>query len=244
MGLAGCNLYPPVKVQNRIATAPSELSGRQGPNCASCHAYPLTDVHHAYHMMSIQVNTNQFGYDKLNGYMTCMDCHFKSIQHFSYGIYDTSWVDSAGNPVTERTRPSDRIAGIDSARLFRPIPYDFQNPSVVLDTTLGRVLAEVIDTLSVHQVATGKLVEWMTGSAHNNGRIDVDMAPNNVAIPESLATAFRPRDLSCSMVQCHVIAERYRWSNAKTGLGQCPSLVGENPDCMTPADPRAHKNLE
>ncbi len=173
-----------------------------------------------------------------------MDCHFKSMQHFSYGINDTAWVNAEGNPITESTLPTDRIAKIDSSRLYRPIPYRSQDTTLILDTTLGRSLAEAIDSLSVHQVSTGELVEWMTGAAHNNGKVDVDFPPNNIVIPESLSTAFRPKDLSCSMVECHVVTERYRWSNAKSGLGQCPSIVGESSDCLTPADPRAQGHLE
>jgi hypothetical protein len=231
--LAGCDLYPPVKVQEQL-TSPTPMNAngqmaKQGPNCASCHNYPLSDVHHAYHLLSSNVDRKQIENPKLNGMTTCMDCHFNSIRHFSITRNDTIWGDANGNEIFDLPGPTDKVLRIEAYKVFRPLPYG------MVDTTRGRFVSDSLDTVAVHQFALGQIVEWMTGSSHMNGKVDVVMAPNNVLVADSLPTAYRPKDYSCSTVACHSINELYRWGSPKSKVGHCPSIGNENPECLTPA---------
>src|SRR5262245_20286013 len=66
------------------------------PDCASCHAYPLHDLHHGYHLLSPNANYTNLGHPQLNGAMTCLDCHFQSIRHFAFDKPDSIWIGSDG----------------------------------------------------------------------------------------------------------------------------------------------------
>lgn len=233
IGFWGCNPFPPVNAQSELNLVVNPALPRQAPDCAQCHKYPLNDVHHGYHIYSINVNRDQFGDPKLNAMVTCMDCHFTSIQHFQYTRHDTTWMDAEGNQITHKTLPTDQIMGIESYQLYRPMPYE------PVDTTRGRALADDLDSNMVHVFDVGKILHWMTGSTHNDGKVDVNFPPNNIVIPGALDTAYRPSDLSCSLVACHQVDERYRWVDPRKGLGQCPSLVGDNEHCFEPNDPRS-----
>lgn len=230
--LAGCDIYPPVKPQDQLNSPPPAAALKEGPSCASCHRYPLNDVHHAYHMSSINVNRDQFGDRHLNGMVTCMDCHYTSMQHFKFTGADTIWADSNGNEVVGHPHANDIVYWDTTYAMYRPLPYS------PVDTSRGKALADELDTLMVREFAFSHLIEWMTGNTHNDGKVDVNFPPNNIVLPESLTTAFRPKDLSCSLVACHIVNDRYRWMDQKKGIGQCPSLLGENPECYEPNDPR------
>jgi len=53
-----------------------------------------------------------------------------------------------------------------------------------------------------------------------------------VTAPESLATAYKPRDLSCSAITCHnTRAATYRFMDPRRGFSNCPSLDGMDPTC-------------
>ncbi len=223
LGFTACDLVPGFtpSASLKAGSGPAPLIG---PNCASCHQYPLTDVHHIYHLVSNNVNSDNLGRPQLNGYTTCMDCHFNSIRHFSYFHYDTVWVDVNGDTLYQHTSPTDRIGAIHAYHRYHPLPYG------VFDTTQGEALADSIDTLIVQKSRVGKLVEWMTSTAHDNGQIDVIFAPNDVDA-DSVVAAFHPKDLSCSTIACHNAPDVYRWANASMGLSQCPSVDGLDTTC-------------
>lgn len=77
-----------------------------------------------------------------------------------------------------------------------------------------------------------KHVQWRTAGAHDNGTVVVTLAPNDVTAPESLATAYKPRDFSCSAIACHNHpADTYRFMDPSRGLSNCPSMLRNDPIC-------------
>lgn len=209
------------------ATAPSMATA--APDCASCHAYPLHDVMHQYHLNAdnVRIHTQD---SSLNNMVTCMDCHFRSIQSFSFAHPDTVWGDAQGNPVMQRS-PGDKVLEIHAYRGWRPLPH------LPADTAQGRFLAAKIDSLISQYARIGKHAQWRTGWAHENGSVEVAFAPNDVNPADSLAAAYRPRDLSCSSIACHNSSSAtYRFRDPIRGLPGCPSFGGNEPTCgETPA---------
>ncbi|GEM_PF-1152671 len=238
LALAACDLKPKLSTQANLlggpGAAPASVSG---PSCTSCHTYPLHDVNHNYHLMSANVNRNNLGQPELNAVTTCMDCHFNSIRHFSYVHHDTTWVNAAGDTLTEHTSSTDRVGKIDSYPRWRPVPYGS------MDTTRGEALATEIDSLVFQRARLGEMVEWMTSYSHNNGVVDVAFSPNDVTKAQFLTTAYRPADLTCSAMTCHNNRNAgYRWMSPKQGFSNCPSLDGNDPTCpgeVTPAQKKA-----
>jgi hypothetical protein len=177
--------------------------------------------------MSSTVNRDNMGQPELNGITTCMDCHFNSIRHFSFVHSDTVWGDSAGNEIMQHTLPSDKILKITNYPGYRPLG------NFAADTNQGRFLAEQVDSMIFQYARMGKMAQWRTGRMHDNGMVDVAFAPNDVTGPESLSTAFKPKDLSCSSITCHNSREAtYRWMSPGTGNSNCPSLTGDDPTCF------------
>ena len=62
-----------------------------GPDCASCHAYPPRDTNHTYHL------NDDGSLKKINGPMTCLDCHSTALAKRAQVFSDTIYVDSLGN---------------------------------------------------------------------------------------------------------------------------------------------------
>lgn len=225
VALCGCETLPRFSADASLASAQA-VAPADGPDCASCHAYPLHDVNHQYHLVAANVNRNNLGQPELNAVTTCMDCHFNSVRRFGYVHSDTTWMDSNGVELLARTSPSDRVMKIDSYPRWRPVPY----PGA--DTSRGDALAVEIDSLIFRRARLGEVTAWMTGWAHHNGRVEVAFPPNDITRPEAAATAYRPADLSCSSVTCHTTREaRYRWEDLSRGLSNCPSLDGNDPTC-------------
>lgn len=223
--LCACDPLPRLSPDPTLLTAQSTAPA-QGPDCSSCHAYPLRDVHHQYHLVSVNVNRNNHGDAKLNSASTCMDCHFTAVRRYGYVHSDTVWGDADGNELEEHTSPTDIVLKVATHPRWRPVPYPGG------DTLRGEALADEIDTLVSRRERLGETVEWMTSMAHNNGKVDVAFPPNAVSPAESLATAFRVADLSCSTVACHSTRNvRYRWKNPAKGLGGCPSLSKNDSAC-------------
>ena len=222
--LSACDPMPKLAPDNAtlMARAPGTMPG--SPDCASCHAYPLHDINHQYHLISANVNQNNLTFPQLNNVTTCMDCHFNSIQHFTFLHNDTTWFDSNGIEVFQHTDKD--TAHVTVWRGWRPLP---QFP---VDTTRGRFLAQENDSLIFRYARIPKHVPWRTGPLHDNGVVDVALAPNDVTSPDSLATAYKPRDFSCSAVACHNRpAATYRFMDPSRGLSNCPSLLGNDPTC-------------
>jgi hypothetical protein len=222
--LGACNPLPKLAPDNTALTARAPGTVPGAPDCASCHAYPLHDINHQYHLISANVNQNNLTFPQLNNVTTCMDCHFNSIQHFTFLHSDTTWFDSNGIEVFQHTDKD--TAHVTTYQGWRPLP---QFP---VDTTRGRFLAQEIDSLIFRYARIPKHVPWRTGPLHDNGVVDVALAPNDVTSPASLATAYRPRDFSCSDVACHNRpAATYRFMDPSRGLSNCPSLLGNDPTC-------------
>ncbi len=224
--MAACQGLPKLNADAAVltATAPGVLP--EAPDCASCHAYPLHDVNHQYHLISANVNRNNLGQPELNNITTCLDCHMNSIRSFAFQHSDTVWVNANGDTLMQHTEPTDRPARITTWNGWRPLPdTSFGIPE-------GPQLAERIDSMIFRYARMGKDVRWRTSHAHDNGVVDVAFAPNDVTSPDSLATAYKPRDLSCSAVTCHnTRAATYRFMDPSKGFSNCPSLDGMDPTC-------------
>jgi hypothetical protein len=222
--LCACDPMPKLAPDTAALTASTPGAVPPSPDCASCHAYPLHDVNHQYHLISANVNRNNLTFPQLNNVTTCMDCHFNSIQSFAFLHSDTTWFDSNGIEVFQHTDKD--TMHVTSYRGWRPLP---QFP---VDTARGRFLAQDIDSLIFRYSRQSKHVPWRTGRYHDNGTVDVALAPNDVTSPDSLATAYKPRDLSCSAIACHnQPAATYRFMDPSRGLSNCPSLDGNDPTC-------------
>lgn len=222
----GCEPYPPVAKQEGLNTLTAPEAAKTGPNCAQCHTYPLRDVHHGYHLIAFNTQHVQVENHLLNGRITCLDCHFTSLSSLAFPALDTVWVDINGNDVESPELPTDRILRIDTFTQYRPIPYE-----VALAGT-PQEKSRRIDSLAEHAAEMGEVLAWLTGSTHQNGKVEVNFPPNNAMYPDSAGAIYRPRDLSCSMVACHQNGDRYRWADPSRGLGQCPSIDVGDTSCL------------
>ncbi len=195
---AGCNsVLEKPGLEARIA-GPVE-----SPDCRSCHGYPLRDANHAYHLE--HVAPNKF----MNGPVTCMDCHFGSLQHARIQVLDSVFrraLDSTGtrfdfwssqdfpdNPEL-RLLPLERVD-----TLWQDLP--FPAPERPGDSTAFR--------------------EYLTGLAHMNGRVDVEFAPN-LSYPEDFEgqqAAYFPESQTCSAVACHPTNKTPYWRFASKTRG-------------------------
>jgi hypothetical protein len=231
--LVACDLVPKSAPDPSLFASTGSAAPPSGPDCSSCHSYPLHDVNHQYHLVSANVNRNNLGQPELNNVTTCMDCHFNSIRRFSFVHSDTVWGDAQGNEIMQHTSLTDIVLKTTNYPGFRPLDYR------AADTARGRFLAEEIDSLIFQYARAGKMVQWRTAWAHDNGSVDVAFPPNDVTSPESLATAYKPRDLSCSAITCHnTRSATYRWMFPSKGFSNCPSLTGTDPSCFETAATR------
>ncbi len=219
--LCGCleGIKPDAAALTASSTAP-----RMGPDCASCHAYPLHDVNHTYHLQSFNTREGvqgKFIYERKNGAIVCMDCHFGSIAHRNYNWYDTLWGTEGDVRATRDKLPNDPIYRIDSIPGFLPLPYALERATATSDQ---------VDSLLDAAAKIGAVVSWLTAGNHFNGSVDVEFSPNIVLDTGLARTAYRARDLSCSAIECHNAPKKiYRWASKDKGLPGCPSL-DHNPE--------------
>ncbi|HKP95304.1 MAG TPA: hypothetical protein VJ385_06060 [Fibrobacteria bacterium] len=220
LALMGC-LKPDQPALLATATAP-----RAAPDCAGCHAYPLHDVNHNYHLRSY--NTREgiqgggdgpFFTERPTGIIVCMDCHFGSIAHRNYSYTDTVWDSGLGGRL-----PTDTILRIDTIPGFLPLPSG--KPTAT-------VSAPEVDSLMVSAFRIGDVVRWLTAANHMNGIVDVEFNPNfvtNYANDTTISkSAYHPRDMSCSAIECHNAPKKtYRWASKSLGLIGCPTLDSEH----------------
>jgi hypothetical protein len=193
------------------------------PDCASCHAYPLHDVNHYYHLQGLNVLSHNLPEFKLNGSITCMDCHFESVAHFSYPFPETTWVDKDGFPLPFKQNPDDTILRITPHTRYHPIPADLKG---------GELTGARVDTMINEAARIGEVVSWLTGKKHMNTLVDVSFPPNNLTSPPSPAQGYRVRDLSCSAIACHTAPEvSYRWASKARGISGCPTFAGTDTSC-------------
>ncbi len=229
--LVACNPFD-IKSHDTL-TGSDPDAARSAPNCAQCHAFPPHDIMHEFHLTSYVVQRDQIANLALNGPLTCMDCHFKTIRHFTYVVADSTWVDSNGNEIEGPTSPGDTLL-IDFYRRYHPLPYPATG--IATDTSNVDSLARALDTLIRRELQAGRLVQWMTSMAHLDGRREVEFPPNNLEDSALSSTAFRPYDLSCSAVACHNRSQLvYRFASPVRGISPCPSLLKSDTTCGDPA---------
>lgn len=185
-------------------TARSATAARN-PDCASCHAYPLEDENHHFHLFHTVPNK------EINGPITCMDCHATSMARRPFTLLDSIYADSLGNEwssadyAADTTQPplADSIRGrltfvrVDTLRQERPVPVPERD---------GRL---------------PELTEYMTSLAHMNGVVDVVFHPrvtDTAKFPGMRAEFNRPRE-TCSAVACHPRGESPHWRFAAPSKG-------------------------
>lgn len=214
--LAGCmvSLKPDVAVLQSVSPAATT-----GPDCASCHGYPLNDVMHNYHLRALNPRSGMqaiFPYERKNGIIVCMDCHFGSVAHRSYTWYDTLWgVDPDLRNSADRL-PGDPIYRIDSIPGFLPLPAGLSGPPATSDR---------VNALMDSAADIGSVVSWLTSYRHMDGEIDIEFSPNIVLDTSLSLKAYRPRDMSCSSIECHNAPKKtYRWASKGLGIAGCPTL--------------------
>jgi len=188
-----------------------------GPDCASCHAYPLTDRNHAYHLDSAGGNKD------LNGEITCLDCHSQSIRFQAVTVIDSIYQDTV---TLEKFRTSSH-----------PNPGD--------TTDGGKVIRSLflfgVETLPQHHPllmparpgALPRFQEYMTTLAHLNHVVDVKFDSRNsdpAAFGGDSAT-YNPTQESCSAVACHPGSgpKVYSWGSKAKGLPELKEIGEETP---------------
>jgi hypothetical protein len=194
------------KLQNPDLTATSQVA-QSGPNCASCHAYPLLDTNHIYHLIT-EPGTNIRNDEPI----TCLHCHNRSIAGRDTTFLDSIFVDTLGIQFSSLVYPDIvefrhapyRIGRVENVVRFRPIGAPLRP---------GR---------------QPELREWMTSLAHMNGKVDVDFNKTSIdtARFKGEAANYNPDELTCSAVACHPNPGKYRWPAPSRGL---PTLTGDVP---------------
>jgi len=196
---------------------PSEVltshSFESKPNmaCDACHAYPLTDRNHDYHLTTASSNR------LLNGRITCLDCHNHSIRGQSVILFDTLYLDTANGEKS----------------------YTSLHPNVTDMNSQGRIIRNLalieVDTLfQNHPIAQAdrpgaqpQFQEYVTALAHLNGFVDVAFDPRNSS-PDQYggdSASFDPRQETCSAVACHTGGKDYRWAAPNKGLPALPKEI-------------------
>jgi len=96
--------------------------------------------------------------------------------------------------------------GFGGSREYRPVPYG------EVDTSRGAALGAEVDALIASYAQTQKLVPWRTSTLHFDGKVDVDFPPNVASTAPNPATAYNPRNMTCSALACHEsLSDAYKW---------------------------------
>jgi hypothetical protein len=179
-----------------------ELTGKGdtqpvGANCSSCHPYALKDQNHFYHIVYVDMYVK-----RVNGTVTCLDCHKSSLQYRRVTLMDSIYQDSAGvvrslldHPLWEGLREGVLIR-VDTLVQNQPIP----SPRVV--------------------PGEYEIQEWMTGLAHMNGRMEVefDSSVTDAGRFMGARAEFNPQRETCSAISCHERPYPYRFAAPSKGL--------------------------
>ncbi len=201
--LGGCEDW---RMESSALTAhQSEIA--QGPNCASCHGYPLKDTNHYFHLLKTEANNH------INGPITCLDCHSTAMRFTDVTLKDTLYRDSVGGRWSTLENPimANRPSMADTLRTFSldTILVLNQHRPIRMPTRAGPQL---------------KVWEYMTGLAHLNNTVDV-VFDSNVSSPEAFngqRAQFNLAQETCSAVACHGNAKAYRWAAPSKGLDSLP----------------------
>lgn len=173
-------------------------------SCSACHAYVLQDPDHSFHLVNAGLYVK-----KVNGSITCLDCHRNSIQSAREVLADSIFQESNGSLSSSLDQPAPiwirtgTFLRVDTVIQNHPIPSGRASP------------------------ADGGLQEWMTGMAHLNGRVDVDFdsAVSDTARFNGSRARYDPRMETCSAVSCHPRSGDYRFQACSKNL---PGLRGGN----------------
>lgn len=190
-------------------TARTAVAAR-APDCASCHAYPLEDENHHYHLFHTQSDK------AINGPVTCMDCHATSVARRPNVLLDTIFVDP-----TDASPEPNEWSSVD-------FPVDPAGRSLA-DTIRAAYTPVRVDTLRQERPVPAperegrlpELTEYMTSLAHMNGVVDVVFHPrvtDTAKFPGMRAEFNRPRE-TCSAVACHPRGESPHWRFAAPSKG-------------------------
>lgn len=193
--------------------APESLTGRtaspaQGFACDACHAYPLADRNHDYHL------TTASGNRLLNGPITCLDCHSRSIRGQAAVSFDSVYQDTATGEKSFTSLHPDATDRNSEGRIIR-----------------GLTLIQVDTLRQNHPIAQPDrpgarplFREYVTAMAHLNGTVDVAFDPRNSDPARFLGDTarFDPRQETCSAVACHPGGDDYRWDAPRKGLPRLP----------------------
>lgn len=173
------------------------------PGCSACHPYSLQDPDHFTHL----VYNGEVYLKKVNGFISCLDCHRTAMQAAPEIVFDSLYQDSQGTI----------LSTVDSRGAFR------QMPGILIR----------VDTLEHHRPVplndnvpqAGALREWVTGLAHMNGKVDVvfDPSVSDTARYQGARAEFNPKLETCSAVSCHLHDGPYRFQACSKGL---PELSG------------------
>ncbi len=208
LALTACGEW---KVDSEALTARTGTPA-QGMTCSGCHAYPLADRNHDYHLNNAPRN------DRLNGRITCLDCHSKSLHSVSAVILDSVFEDTAttekwhtvSNPgANDTTSDGRRIRGL----FLNRVDSLLQNHPVDMPRRPGPAPA---------------FQEYVTGLAHLNGKVDVAFDARNSA-PEKFdgdTAYYNPTQETCSALACHPGPKIYRWAAPSKGLPELKDVEG------------------
>lgn len=195
---------------------PAELTARSAapaaaPDCASCHGYPLQDLNHDYHLFRAGGNRD------LNGDITCLDCHSRSLHAVAVVLFDTLYetpegekygtVDFPNANDTTKGKPSFVIRSlplveIDTLHRNRPVPLGARPGSKPL------------------------FQEYVTALAHMNRVVDVDFDSRNSDTLRfrGQKAAYNPAQETCSAVACHPGNKPYSFGSVAKGLPELKDL--------------------
>lgn len=198
LGLLSACLRPldPGELTRTAASPPAAAE------CSACHAYPLQDPNHRYHLVEMVLYVK-----KVNGPVTCLDCHRNSIRSETVILLDSIFRDSNGSVQSSLDQPSSvwvrngTLVRVDTVVQRHPVPSGRSAPS------------------------DPELREWLTGLSHLNGRVDVDFDPavSDTARFHGERAQYNPAMETCSAVSCHPRSGEYRFPACSKGL---PALHG------------------
>jgi hypothetical protein len=199
LSLSACGEW---KMDSSQLTARS-ASPAMGPDCASCHGYPLQDLNHKYHLFETAGDRN------LNGKITCLDCHGQSVGFRAVAHLDTVYEEASGEQYRTLKFPNPNDTSSDG-NVIRSLPM------------LG------VDTLPQHNPipapnrpgATPKFQEYITALAHMNDKVDVvfDSRNSDPARFAGQQASFNPAQETCSAVACHPGDKPYSFGSVSKGL--------------------------
>lgn len=206
-GLAGC-----LKKEELTARATGPISA---PDCAACHAYPIKDTNHVVHLF------DNFVDKKVNGPVTCLDCHATSIARRPHVVLDSIYRDSDGNEWSTADFPIDP-KGPTIADTLRTFPF------LRVDT----LAQERPIPVAPRPGAKPLWEEYVTSLAHMNGKVDVEFHPRvtDAARFEGRKAEFMPAKETCSAVACHPNDNPYwRFADSAKGLRELSGQPGDLP---------------